>query len=89
MSAWIEQEFGARRMDLVDHSGLGDASRVAARDVVKVLASDKAQNRLRPILKPFKLRDGDDAEAYDVKAKTGTLNFVSGLAGYADLPGDS
>ncbi|UYP68158.1 D-alanyl-D-alanine carboxypeptidase/D-alanyl-D-alanine-endopeptidase [Thalassobacter stenotrophicus] len=89
MSAWVEQEFGARRMDLVDHSGLGDVSRVAARDVVKVLASDKAQNRLRPILKPFKLRDGDDPESYDVKAKTGTLNFVSGLAGYADVPGDS
>lgn len=87
MSVWVEQEFGVSQMSLVDHSGLGDQSRVAARDIVRVLSSDKAQRSLRPILKPFKLRDGlDDAEAFDVTAKTGTLNFVSGLAGYAAMP---
>jgi D-alanyl-D-alanine carboxypeptidase/D-alanyl-D-alanine-endopeptidase (penicillin-binding protein 4) len=46
-----------------------------------------AQRHLRPILKPFRLRDGeDDPKTFDVHAKTGTLNFVSGLAGYAANP---
>jgi D-alanyl-D-alanine carboxypeptidase/D-alanyl-D-alanine-endopeptidase (penicillin-binding protein 4) len=49
-----------------------------------------ANNTLRPILKPVALRDakGKVLKNHPIKvdAKTGTLNFVSGLGGYMESP---
>ncbi len=86
MSRWAAQRFGMKGTDMVDHSGLGDASRMTAQDLVGALVQARKQNMLRPLMKPFALRDAkgrvNKAHPIRVDAKTGTLNFVSGLGGY-------
>ncbi|WP_050929584.1 D-alanyl-D-alanine carboxypeptidase/D-alanyl-D-alanine endopeptidase [Aestuariivita boseongensis] len=86
MSDWARARFGMQSVDLVDHSGLGDASRMTAQELVQVLVQVRKRDVLRPILKPIALRDekGRVLRNHPVKvdAKTGTLNFVSGLGGY-------
>ncbi|TNC49001.1 D-alanyl-D-alanine carboxypeptidase/D-alanyl-D-alanine-endopeptidase [Rubellimicrobium rubrum] len=85
MTRWLREATGAR-LDLVDHSGLGGASRVTAQEMAVALASRGVMARLRPLLKTIELSDaGGSALAMPpglVRAKTGTLNFVSALAGY-------
>lgn len=75
----------------VNHSGLGAGSRTSAADLVAVLLA--AQDQGLPGLlreRPLKGPDGKPAPAEGVRilAKTGTLNFVSALAGYVEGPGD-
>ena len=84
MSRWAEVGMGLRQVALVDHSGLGDRSRLAAADMVRALASARARQALAPLLKTMPMRFSNPGAAADVtvRAKTGTLNFVSGLAGY-------
>lgn len=86
MSDWAKARFGMARVDLVDHSGLGDASRMTAQELVQTLVQVRKRDVLRPILKPIAIRDeqGRVLKNHPVKvdAKTGTLNFVSGLGGY-------
>ena len=85
MNRWIRETTGAR-VSLVDHSGLGGESRVAAQEMALALAHRGSMDRLRPLLKDIVLTsDSGDALAQPpalVRAKTGTLNFVSALAGY-------
>ena len=91
MSAWAKARLGMTSADLVDHSGLGDASRLAADDLARALAQARRHSLLRPILKGFALRDAQGRvqknHPVSVDAKTGTLNFVSGLGGYMTAPG--
>ena len=86
MSDWARSQFGMTRVDLVDHSGLGDASRMSAQELVMALVQVRKRGILRPILKPIAIRDerGRVLSNHPIKvdAKTGTLNFVSGLGGY-------
>ncbi|SEO92165.1 D-alanyl-D-alanine carboxypeptidase / D-alanyl-D-alanine-endopeptidase (penicillin-binding protein 4) [Salinihabitans flavidus] len=86
MSAWAAERLGMTNAALVDHSGLGDASRLHAGEMAAALAAVSREERLRPLMKPFVLRDAngrpDKSHPVEVQAKTGTLNFVSGLAGY-------
>lgn len=86
MSRWAASALGAQGTKLVDHSGLGDASKMTADGMVVALVKVYQNRGLRPILKPFPMRDAQRRviknHPIKVDAKTGTLNFVSGLAGY-------
>ena len=85
MNGWLGTRYGVTA-SFVDHSGLGDASRITAREMVKLLSAPGARETLIPVLKVHDLKDpeGRPMPRYpaSVAAKTGTLNFVSTLAGY-------
>ncbi|MDG1472315.1 MAG: D-alanyl-D-alanine carboxypeptidase/D-alanyl-D-alanine-endopeptidase [Ascidiaceihabitans sp.] len=89
MNAWARARFGTQGLKLVDHSGLGAANRMTADSMVEALVKVYASKTLRPILKPVAMRDakGKVLKNHPVKvdAKTGTLNFVSGLGGYMEV----
>ena len=86
MNRWAEVTMGLQDIRLVDHSGLSGRSRMNSDDMVIALIKVDTKETLRPILKPVAMRDnkGRPIKAHPIKvdAKTGTLNFVSGLAGY-------
>jgi D-alanyl-D-alanine carboxypeptidase/D-alanyl-D-alanine-endopeptidase (penicillin-binding protein 4) len=90
MSDWVRATFGVG-FDLRDHSGLGGQSRVTAAGMAKLLAqADREKRGLKPILRDVGMKDdkGKVIEGHAVKvlAKSGTLNFVSGLAGHVVPP---
>ncbi|MEM7643455.1 MAG: D-alanyl-D-alanine carboxypeptidase/D-alanyl-D-alanine-endopeptidase [Pseudomonadota bacterium] len=79
MSRWLAARADARRTDFDDHSGLNGTTRISASDMVKALTAPRVEAQLRPVLRELSVGDGSPIRVY---AKTGTLNFVSGLAGY-------
>lgn len=86
MAAWAHDRYGLDSLPhLVDHSGLGGNARVTVADMLRVLLHPDSV-RLRPLMRDIAVRDGNGAPGYNsplsIKAKTGTLNFVSGLGGY-------
>jgi D-alanyl-D-alanine carboxypeptidase/D-alanyl-D-alanine-endopeptidase (penicillin-binding protein 4) len=86
MNAWAKSTLGVQGMKLVDHSGLGAANRMTADAMVGALVKVYGSNILRPILKDIPVRDDKRKvvknSPIQIVAKTGTLNFVSGLGGY-------
>ncbi len=92
MSDWGRAAYGVDAR-FVDHSGLNGVSRVSAGDMVATLVRARANPNgavLRSILRDVGMRDAAGKEIKDhpvrVLAKSGTLNFVSGLAGYIVPP---
>ena len=90
MSDWVRATFGVG-FDMHDHSGLGGQSRVTAAGMAKVLAqADRDRRGLKAILRDVGMKDdkGGVIKGHPVKvlAKSGTLNFVSGLAGHISPP---
>lgn len=70
-----------------DHSGLGYDSGIAPHDMVRVLSSNAS---LAPMLKTVNLsldKSRPNPDGVTVHAKTGTLNFVSALAGFVATKG--
>lgn len=86
MNLWARANLGMKSVKLVDHSGLGEASKISAQDMATALVKIHKSGVLKPILKPISLRDTNGKvlknHPIKVRAKTGTLNFVSALAGY-------
>lgn len=86
MTRWAERRFGLNGTRFVDHSGLGDASRLNADSMVKLLVRIGHDSGFAQLLKPIPMRNakGEVLTNHPVKirAKTGTLNFASSLAGY-------
>jgi D-alanyl-D-alanine carboxypeptidase/D-alanyl-D-alanine-endopeptidase (penicillin-binding protein 4) len=86
MALWAARRAEGIAPQFVDHSGLGDAARVSPRDMVRLLMAQDVMPTLQPILRDIPLV-GEDRQVINdpqvaIKAKTGTLNFVSTLAGY-------
>ena len=88
MNKWLDDGAKTRTAALKDHSGLNDDSRITAADMVKALVRLGPQGALGPLMKDFEVSETRGAGGTQVNAKTGTLHFVSGLAGYAQVPGD-
>lgn len=86
MAGWLSVGTGRGDARFVDHSGLGGASRVTAAGMVDALAKLGPQAGLAALMKDVKFKDrgdlGQGRAPLRVVAKTGTLNFVSGLVGY-------
>ncbi|MFD1344301.1 D-alanyl-D-alanine carboxypeptidase/D-alanyl-D-alanine endopeptidase [Litorisediminicola beolgyonensis] len=89
LNLWANSVLGTRAVALADHSGLGDDSRVSAADMVRALIAMRERVDLAPLLKRIKTGEppkGVPSVPVTVRAKTGTLNFVSGLGGFETLP---
>lgn len=93
MTDWARLAFGITG-NFVDHSGLGEASRTSSADMVRVLVAARGLKKgslLPGILRDIGMRDDAgkviEGHAVGVRAKSGTLNFVSGLAGFISPPG--
>ncbi|MEQ8899569.1 MAG: D-alanyl-D-alanine carboxypeptidase/D-alanyl-D-alanine-endopeptidase [Roseovarius sp.] len=90
MGRWAQTDLMMPGAKLVDHSGLGETSRLRAAALAQALAKVHGEGLLKPILKEFPLYGSngqvDSAHPVKVMAKTGTLYFVSSLAGYLTAP---
>ena len=80
MAQWLQTRHGLQGARFVDHSGLGEDSAISPAGLVQVLANPGVAEVLQPLLHEFRLEKKMDKTK--VLAKTGTLNFVSALAGY-------
>ncbi|AUH34139.1 D-alanyl-D-alanine carboxypeptidase/D-alanyl-D-alanine endopeptidase [Paracoccus tegillarcae] len=86
MRAWWQDAGGTGEVVFADHSGLSADSRVTAGGLARLMAGYGQKNGLRALMKDDPLVDtlGRTPEhSARIEAKTGTLNFVSNLAGYA------
>lgn len=75
MDGWLRARYGIAAPAFVDHSGLGYANAISAADMATLLSRT---DRLEPLLEQHTVSEGGRT----ARAKTGTLNFVSALAGY-------
>lgn len=85
MSAWARERYGLAATALANHSGLSDTSRLTAAEMLAMLTS--AADGPLPGLLPERpivdeAREPVALQGVRMVAKTGTLNFASGLAGY-------
>lgn len=92
MTDWARRRFGIAGR-LGDHSGLGPNSRITAADMMRVMIGAKATQTgklLGGLMRDHGLVDAEGNERKDsrvrVRAKSGTLNFVSCLSGYIGAP---
>ena len=82
MGSYVNASYRSDRVNFRDHSGLGYGSTIAPVDMVRILSANAG---MAPMLKTVNLSLDKKRPAPDdvlVRAKTGTLNFVSTLAGF-------
>ncbi|MEL6523496.1 MAG: D-alanyl-D-alanine carboxypeptidase, partial [Pseudomonadota bacterium] len=90
MASWFQEHVRMPRASFLDHSGLGDLSRVSAFAMAGALRQLGPSVDLASLMKtaPMLDRAGNAIRnsPAQVRAKTGTLNFVSALGGYITAP---
>lgn len=90
METWLRAAGVTGDFHLRDHSGLSPASRVTAQMLARMVARQGESRGLRSLMRHIRMRDAK-GKVMDspivVDAKTGTLNFVSNLTGYAQNAG--
>ncbi|MEM8881093.1 MAG: D-alanyl-D-alanine carboxypeptidase/D-alanyl-D-alanine-endopeptidase [Pseudomonadota bacterium] len=86
MGRWMRAGLDATNPRFVDHSGLGEESQLRARDMVAALSATGADSLVRDLMRPVRMLDANGSPLQNppvsAVAKTGTLNFVSTLAGF-------
>ncbi len=86
MTDWAEKALGLTGSRFTDHSGLGGASRVTAKDFVTALVKIGPEGDVASLMKNIPMLDKKNRilreHPIKVRAKTGTLNFVSALTGF-------
>ncbi|MDO5612156.1 MAG: D-alanyl-D-alanine carboxypeptidase [Paracoccus sp. (in: a-proteobacteria)] len=88
MAEWLRGQGVTGDLRFADHSGLSDVSRIAPLTMARALAGPGLRLGLPDLLRDRPLADDLGREAdlpAALRAKTGTLNFISNLAGYADV----
>lgn len=89
MTRWLGETYGVE-CDFKDHSGLSDANRISANAMTRIQLQVGVDGPLKPILRRIPMRNAENRRLDDypitVRAKTGTLNFVSALSGYIETP---
>ncbi len=89
MTDWARARYGLRRAVLVNHSGLTAQSVISPVELVRMLVRAQPEG-LPELLQTRGLRDAKGnplvVPGVQVLAKTGTLHFVSALAGYIERP---
>ena len=73
MSDWARQRFGMSSLSMVDHSGLGAASRVSMADLANMFYRAAQDGQIRPLLREHPVRDGNGrplpGQPFEVRAK--------------------
>ncbi|MCB1391376.1 MAG: D-alanyl-D-alanine carboxypeptidase/D-alanyl-D-alanine-endopeptidase [Rhodobacteraceae bacterium] len=91
LNDFIARRYQAQGLGLLDHSGLSEGSRVSVRAMASYLVAARREGILPGLLREHPMRDTNGramaSHPVEVRAKTGTLNFVSALAGYAQPRG--
>ena len=84
MNRWTRERFGVSGIEMRDHSGLSDKSRIAPKALAGLLSDPWSRETLVPLikLKAVALANGTVKKW----VKTGTLHYASGLAGYVEMP---
>lgn len=89
MQRWAHER-GFDAMRFADHSGMSPSSRVSARDMALLAVRARPEDQIEGLMRdisPFDENAPLFADGLRITAKSGTLNFVSNLAGFAEAPG--
>lgn len=90
MTQWFRRRYGLSRARFVNHSGLTAVSEMTPAEMVQYLDIEGQEGPLPGMMKEhqIKVQGGrGPVPGVTVRAKTGTLNFTRGLAGYITGPG--
>lgn len=88
MKNWLGSKIGKNQVNLIDHSGLGDGSSISSFELIKFLENSGWQGSIYNYMNDYRIKKTNSAilKNYtdNVKVKTGSLNFVSNIAGYIE-----